>query len=281
MAKINGKDMEVWLKRGMGTQEIANELGISDSELIELIEKSFTRNGVKAFKRRLAKNDKMLSKKDNTTMENEQISETTIEVETQDETTETRELSIPELRDEEENQQKKTVAQEIVVKETIQLYRKVLEEVTSKSKQVSNLIAQLTILRTEISQLEENAIIALENHDNELGKLHEEQEKLKKLREEIEKRSIVNVFIYANGNISLDSDGVSIETDFEGWKDKKELLEEEYEDIVSDLSLRYIKQLAKLMWLPPLSEGTRYVFSFELAEIEEVYHKLMHKKGEE
>lgn len=66
----------------------------------------------------------------------------------------------------------------------------------------------------------------------------------------------------------------SVEPEVEGWRQKKEILEDQYEEIVSDLPLKYVKQLAKLMSLPVLDEQ-KYEISIELPEVEEAYNKII------
>lgn len=156
MAKISGRDMEIWLKRGMGTVEISNLLEISSESLIEQIEKSFSSNAVKRYKRKLSKNDK--KEKEKNTMEGTAETLETIE-------NKKKEITLDDLLEEERAQQNITAKQEIAVKETIQQYRQVLEQVIVKTDLLTSLISKIASLRVEIDQLEEAAITALENHD--------------------------------------------------------------------------------------------------------------------
>ena len=283
--KLNAKSLEVLIKRKLGSAEIAEEFGVPEEKLPDLIHQVIN-NVVAAdsYIRKISKND---SRKKREKKGKDMGEETTIPVET--EVTEEDNLdseesemmseetySLDELKELEQEQRYRTAGQEVRVKETIQEYRGILTAVTEKVKEVAELTKKINEAKGFVDKLETDAILILEKHDAELELLHQEQRKLKEIQDEIMKRTKVVLLVYEDGTIGVEGPFGEDEL-FINWKESMSEIMEEYDEVVENLTLKQIKQIAKLISVPYSADYT-YEFSFDSEEMESIFKTLVELK---
>ncbi len=283
--KLNAKSLEVLIKRKLGSAEIAEEFGVPEEKLPDLIHQVIN-NVVAAdsYIRKISKND---SRKKREKRGKDMGEETTVPVET--EVTEVdnpdfeecemaseETYSLDELKKLEQEQRYHTAEQEVRVKETIQEYRGILTAVTEKVKEVAELTKKINEAKGFVDKLETDAILILEKHDAELDLLHQEQSKLKEIQDEIMKRTKVVLLVYEDGTIGVEGPFGEDEL-FINWKESMSEIMEEYDEVVENLTLKQIKQIAKLISVPYSADYT-YEFSFDSEEMESIFKTLVELK---
>lgn len=277
MPNITSKDMNIYIKRGYGTVDISKKIGIVPEELEKLLDVAFNSATAKGYKRRIHKNDNKKKVEKTTVAETEVSLESTgkevdslseMVVVANDDTVASVD-TLDALKVAEREQQERTVQQEMRVNEQNRLFREKMKEVGEREQECILYQKKIDQIEEAIERLSSELEAIRVCHNEQLDLLHEEQAKLDKIRKEILEKSIVYVFVSgSDSTITAERGEKPFELQIGNWQEVRERLEQEFFELVADLSLKQIIQLAKIL---SLSKEEEYDFTFDKEEVEIAY----------
>lgn len=263
---FNQKMVKEKLKRGWTEEDFLNALGIDNEAFEELLRKNFYPVYLKEVNIQLKKNEKSRKKELNA-----KLPKKVMKVE---KAQEKKELSREELLKNFEQCKKeledRIIAMEVDGKSLHQKRKRCIDELEKEQ-------AQIKSIEEQIMKHKENVTLLLENLDNVnssisdiLAKRRKADEEMIKIEQQINSLKLVTIFFYENGDIESDSSDLNIEQSSDEIFKMLVL-----DDLVEELTLKQIKQLAKLLCVGRYlsSQNKKYEITFESKIMEEIFFK--------
>lgn len=279
MPVLNAKLMNEKLKRGWTADDFARHLNMcSKEEFLASLQKQFNSKAYNGWCSEMRGNQKRKDKIERSRAqesEKEEEMETMMEVEVKAEKESVEENKVLELKMREESIRKEICDKEL---DHVQLKAKRRELYTSLRKQKEALLR----LKEEMKERQEevNEIVTqLQVSASEMSKISAEisnsQKELEKVREEIKSLQKIEIFAYKNGEIEAEKEGEKFEIEIsDSWEELfKDLATK---DLLEDLTVKQIKQIAKLIVLTESlqQQNMKFEITFEMEEVRNLFHQL-------
>ena len=268
MAQLTGKLMEQKLKYGWTLADVAKYLNCSEEEVEEKIRKEFSSKAAHSMLVRMEKNAKQRERK--LTSRGKSASRTAKRVSS------TNVQQHVELSEEELLKQKEeTIIKSILDAEA--MFKDALANKNSYKKQLANEQTELIKIQQQVNAKKEkvNDIISkIFNADSEMSnanaKLGDLRKELETVKSELRELNKLTIFVYANGIIEAEDYNLD-EIDFQKKYDD---ITANRSDIVDDLTLKQIKQLAKLLVFTASIVDRAYEIIFDSEDLQMAFNVL-------
>lgn len=270
--RINGKKMEVEIKNGATMEDFLEKYNCSRDEFLEYLKKNFSESAMNSMLRNITRNSKRTkrqSKNEQKHMNESQICEETMQIHEHEEVaTNNNDEILQEMKEKEKNVE-------------LQIFEKEKEHQKSLSKR-KNLFEQLRKQKEKMLDLKkiiEQRQIEVENISKEINEvtnkisaekedLSNDKQMLKEVRDYIKNLEKTSIFVYENGEIEIENS--KTQQEITDWQNEFEILITN--DLVENLSVKQIRQLAKLIVLEKQlrKEGKEYEVTIENKMLETV-----------
>lgn len=295
LIRLNGKKLTVKLKYGSTIDDLAREYDCQKEELLEFLKKNFEKSAYNRIINEMTKNSKKKNhnKKSSLSISTDDEAITTIwkddtTITTVQEKNEATEEQFPILHFQASSLDEESLLQKLKDEENILRHELIAKEnehknlITNKKsliKQLENQQALMLELRKTIEQRQKE----VEQISNDLNKLSEElvsvnfsisngRKDLLDIQEKIKELEKIYIFVYQNG----ETDTGNLDIDLpETWNEIfDDILRN---DIVEDLSVKQIKQLAKLIVLTDILNQNSLIFelTFESENAQKAFYELI------
>lgn len=259
MAKLDGGLMERKLKAGWVRKDFAKLFEVSEEQFEEMLKREFDKNAYKAMMLRISRNEKKRQKPRKQKTTNDMRVEEKIEEKVQSspqeelETLEADKKILEEQLCSFEKDRKQLLTKKHSIESNLQKYQDILIGLRKKVEENMNKAAEQIDALQEVS----DSIRSV----NEQMKLSKSE--IVAIDEKISSLKVMQIFVYNNGTIEVDSNIVEID----GWENIFKQISSDLK--FEDLTLKQIKQFAKLVIFT--SSQTR---SFEIVFENEAMEKL-------
>ena len=289
MLKLTGKFMQDKLKLGWTTSDFANYFNTSEEYFLDSLKKTFSDKSCKSIHIRLKKNLKLkqrLGRSSSTCIKNSNITNNII----QDEDTTLSDNSVttePELSEEtetdnflEELKEKEAELNDYICHKESAYYslihqkRDLSKQLQAKKEMIIRIKNIIKRHQESIISLYDQLVFVSSNVNMTFDEISKTYEQLLDIQEQIRLIEKVTIFVYDDGELESDNENINLEIND---NDLTSFLTTVYANpILENLTLKQIKQLAKLYLITKkLDEnGFAYELTFEEENFKDIFEKI-------
>lgn len=286
LRRLRGKQIWVYIKQGMTIEELIEKYKCSQEDLEKYMEKNFEKKARESIRRELEKNGKKRGNNTATIVTQEEISKTTLnelhkkERQMQEKNVmvmkenkkEPDERSLEKLKDRENALVTEICKQEVAHKSTLSSKKKLFDELKNEKEKILELKDIILKRQKAVDEIFTKIVEIDEKIITESEELSANKKILNEIREYIKVLEKVTIFVYENGEIKEEEAEVAEE--LLGLDEVFESLI--YNELVENLSVKQIRQLAKLMVLTEQmqKQGQNYDLVFESEIVQKIFEQL-------
>lgn len=286
LRRLRGKQIWVYIKQGMTIEELIEKYKCSQEDLEKYMEKNFEKKARESIRRELEKNGKKRGNNTATIVTQEEISKTTLnelhkkERQMQEKNVmvmkenkkEPDERSLEKLKDRENALVTEICKQEVAHKNTLSSKKKLFDELKNEKEKILELKDIILKRQKAVDEIFTKIVEIDEKIITESEELSANKKILNEIREYIKVLEKVTIFVYENGEIKEEEAEVAEE--LLGLDEVFESLI--YNELVENLSVKQIRQLAKLMVLTEQmqKQGQNYDLVFESEIVQKIFEQL-------
>lgn len=286
LRRLRGKQIWVYIKQGMTIEELIEKYKCSQEDLEKYMEKNFEKKARESIRRELEKNGKKRGNNTATIVAQEEISKTTLnelhkkERQMQEKNVmvmkenkkEPDERSLEKLKDRENALVTEICKQEVAHKSTLSSKKKLFDELKNEKEKILELKDIILKRQKAVDEIFTKIVEIDEKIITESEELSANKKILNEIREYIKVLEKVTIFVYENGEIKEEEAEVAEE--LLGLDEVFESLI--YNELVENLSVKQIRQLAKLMVLTEQmqKQGQNYDLVFESEIVQKIFEQL-------
>lgn len=286
LRRLRGKQIWVYIKQGMTIEELIEKYKCSQEDLEKYMEKNFEKKARESIRRELEKNGKKRGNNTATIVTQEEISKTTLnelhkkERQMQEKNVmvmkenkkESDERSLEKLKDRENALVTEICKQEVAHKSTLSSKKKLFDQLKNEKEKILELKDIILKRQKAVDEIFTKIVEIDEKIIAESEELSANKKILNEIREYIKVLEKVTIFVYENGEIKEEEEEVAEE--LLGLDEVFESLI--YNELVENLSVKQIRQLAKLMVLTEQmqKQGQNYDLVFESEIVQKIFEQL-------
>lgn len=286
LRRLRGKQIWVYIKQGMTIEELIEKYKCSQEDLEKYMEKNFEKKARESIRRELEKNGKKRGNNTATIVTQEEISKTTLnelhkkERQMQEKNVmvmkenkkEPDERSLEKLKDRENALVTEICKQEVAHKSTLSSKKKLFDQLKNEKEKILELKDIILKRQKAVDEIFTKIVEIDEKIIAESEELSANKKILNEIREYIKVLEKVTIFVYENGEIKEEEAEVAEE--LLGLDEVFESLI--YNELVENLSVKQIRQLAKLMVLTEQmqKQGQNYDLVFESEIVQKIFEQL-------
>lgn len=286
LRRLRGKQIWVYIKQGMTIEELIEKYKCSQEDLEKYMEKNFEKKARESIRRELEKNGKKRGNNTATIVTQEEISKTTLnelhkkERQMQEKNVmvmkenkkEPDERSLEKLKDRENALVTEICKQEVAHKSTLSSKKKLFDQLKNEKEKILELKDIILKRQKAVDEIFTKIVEIDEKIITESEELSANKKILNEIREYIKVLEKVTIFVYENGEIKEEEAEVAEE--LLGLDEVFESLI--YNELVENLSVKQIRQLAKLMVLTEQmqKQGQNYDLVFESEIVQKIFEQL-------
>lgn len=286
LRRLRGKQIWVYIKQGMTIEELIEKYKCSQEDLEKYMEKNFEKKARESIRRELEKNGKKRGNNTATIVTQEEISKTTLnelhkkERQMQEKNVmvmkenkkEPDERSLEKLKDRENALVTEICKQEVAHKSTLSSKKKLFDELKNEKEKILELKDIILKRQKAVDEIFTKIVEIDEKIITESEELSANKKILNEIREYIKVLEKVTIFVYENGEIKEEE--AEVAEKLLGLDEVFESLI--YNELVENLSVKQIRQLAKLMVLTEQmqKQGQNYDLVFESEIVQKIFEQL-------
>lgn len=286
LRRLRGKQIWVYIKQGMTIEELIEKYKCSQEDLEKYMEKNFEKKARESIRRELEKNGKKRGNNTATIVTQEEISKTTLNelhkkgrqmqeknvMVMKENKKESDERSLEKLKDRENALVTEICKQEVAHKSTLSSKKKLFDELENEKEKILELKDIILKRQKAVDEIFTKIVEIDEKIITESEELSANKKILNEIREYIKVLEKVTIFIYENGEIKEEEEEVAEE--LLGLDEVFDSLI--HNELVENLSVKQIRQLAKLMVLTEQmqKQGQNYDLVFESEIVQKIFEQL-------
>lgn len=286
LRRLRGKQIWVYIKQGVTIEELIEKYKCSQEDLEKYMEKNFEKKARESIRRELEKNGKKRGNNTATIVTQEEISKTTLNelhkkgrqmheknvMVMKENKKESDERSLEKLKDRENALVTEICNQEVAHKSTLSSKKKLFDELENEKEKILELKGIILKRQKAVDEIFTKIVEIDEKIITESEELSANKKILNEIREYIKVLEKVTIFIYENGEIKEEEAEVAEE--LLGLDEVFDSLI--HNELVENLSVKQIRQLAKLMVLTEQmqKQGQNYDLVFESEIVQKIFEQL-------
>lgn len=285
LKRLRGKQIWVYIKQGLTIEELLEKYKCSQEEFTKFLEKNFENKSLDSIKRSFERNSKKsrnnavaaVAQEENTKStlnelrkKGRQMQEKNIIKENKKEASD--EMSLENLKAREKTLATEICNQEAEHKRTLSIRRTLLEKLVTEKEKILELKKIILQRQKEVDEIFTQIVETEKKIGAESEELSSNKKILDEVREYIKVLEKVTIFVYENGEIKEEE--AEVEEELLGLDEVFDSLI--YNELVENLSVKQIRQLAKLLVLTEQmqNQGKDFELVFESETVQTIFEQL-------